>query len=86
MEGGEDEILQRRDERREDDEDRENVEENREEKENKQESEDGKEDTGEEIGMQTGQNDATRRQPTPFDWVTDVDESFSPIPTLFVVR
>jgi hypothetical protein len=82
-EGGEDEMQQRREERREDSEDRENVEENRGEKEDKQESEDRNEDTGEEIRTQTGEDDTMRHQPTPFDWATEVDESFGPVPTFF---
>jgi hypothetical protein len=56
---------------------------NRREKENKQELEHRKGDTGEEIRIQIGKNDATRRQSTPFDWATDVDKSFGPAPILF---
>jgi hypothetical protein len=59
---------------------------NRGEKENREEPEDRKQDTGEETRVQTGKNDATRRQSTRFDWATDVDESFGPAPSLFVDR
>jgi hypothetical protein len=39
-----------------------------------------------EIRTQTNKDDVTRRRSTPFDWATDVDESFGPTPTSFVDR
>jgi hypothetical protein len=31
---------------------------------------------------QTGRDDATRHQPTPFDWATDIDQSIGPVPSV----
>lgn len=39
-----------------------------------------------EVRAQTGEDDMTRRQPTPFDWAMDVDKSMSPVPAMFPER